>query len=291
MVQLVRAVFFFIPWRIGAKATEYLAMFIFFFLPRESRTLHRNLDIVFRDTMSRDEKNKLARRNIRSYGRSFFEFIKFGLWPKDKIRMMVKETEGMELFDKARDEGRGIIAVTAHLGNWELLGPYNALRGYNTGAVAKKLFDDRIDRAVSALRARTGLKLFDRDKGAREMIKELKGRNLILGILADQDTSVDSVYVPFLGVNAKTPSGPASLAQRLGLYICTIFIYRRKDGYYGIKVNKPFDIAGLTTEQIAVIYNEQISEMIMKYPEQWVWVHRRFRMTVEKKMEEEGIKL
>jgi len=289
-IQAARFVVFFIPWRIGAKACEYFALFVFLFLVKDRRTLRRNLDIVYGGRMTDKEKRILENRNIRNYGRGFFEFLKFTVWPAAKIKNMVKETHGLEYFNEAKETKKGVIVVTLHLSNWELLAHFTALNGNIAGAAAKRMFDPLIESAVNSARTKTGVKIFLKDDDIRSMIKYLR-QGMIFGILSDQDTSVESVYVPFLGVMAKTPSGPAVLAQKLGLKLMTVCIFRRRDNYYGIQINKPIETKGKTTQQLAEEYNRELSEFIFKYPEQWVWVHRRFRMTAEKTMEEKGIKL
>lgn len=290
LIQGARFIVFFIPWKAGAKACEYFALFVFLFLKKDKRTLYRNLDIVYGSALSAKEKKQLAKRNIRNYGRGFFEFLKFTVWPASKIKNMVRETHGLEHFNSAKETKKGVIAVTLHLSNWELLAHFTALNGNIAGAAAKRMFDPRIDKAVNSARTKTGVKIFLKDDDIRVMIKDLR-QGMIFGILSDQDTSVESVYAPFLGAMAKTPSGPAVLAKKLGFTLLTVCIFRRPDNYYGIQINAPIETADKTTEQLAAEYNRQLSEFILKYPEQWIWVHRRFRMTVEKEMEEKGVKL
>lgn len=88
--------------------------------------------------------------------------------------------------------------------------------------------------------------------------------------------------VPFLGHDAKTPVAPAKLAKKFNAAICTGMIFRMEDGYYEFIINKPFDLNGKETdEEIAAMYNNEISAMILKHPTQWVWVHERWKSTIK----------
>lgn len=269
-----------LPLTAGRLFGKIVALLIYIFDIKDKKIAMRNLDYVYGDKMTLSEKKKLIFNNFMNYGICFFEFVKFGNFTPKQILGMVKEVEGKEYFDVSK-KGEGIVAVTAHVGNWELLSLWTAAAGYMAGAIAKRMFDPRVDEIVNGSRKRLGGKIFYNDGINREMLKDLKA-GMVLGILADQDTNVDSVFVPFLGHPAKTPVAPAVLAKKLKLKILTVFIYRRPDGFYNIKINKPYDIEGKTEEQIAEMYNNDISEIIRRHPEQWVWPHRRFRMTLEK---------
>jgi Kdo2-lipid IVA lauroyltransferase/acyltransferase len=280
LLQLIRSVVFFIPWKAGRKSGEMIGAAAFHLLKNEVRKVYRNLDIVYGDKMTSAEKEKFALENFKHYGIGLFEFMKASLWSPEKTASLITEVEGFEYFEQAVKAGKSVIAVTAHTGNWELMPGYVKQRIPVVGVIGKKIFDERLDRIVNATRRKSGVLLFDRDKVSKEMIKGLR-RGMIMGILVDQDTSVDSVIAPFLGRDAKTPVAPAKLAKKFNAVICTGMIFRREDGYYKFIINKPYDLTGKETdEEIAARYNNEISEMILKYPTQWVWVHERWKSTV-----------
>ena len=267
---------FFTPWRAGRATGACLGRALFFFLKKERENVYRNLDIVY-GNMTPGEKKKFAKENFENYGIGFFEFIKFTLWKPEKSASLVKEIEGYEHFEKAKSEGRGLIGITGHFSNWELIPIYFKVKGFNVGVIGTRLFDSRLDKIVNLTRGKSGVSVFDRDSGARAMLKELK-QGMMRGILADQDTRVDSEVLPFLGKDAKTPIGPAVLAKKLGLYLCTLFVVRRKDGYYKIVVNKPFEnVKNKEVKELAAQYNGEIGRMIKEQPLQWAWVHERWK--------------
>jgi KDO2-lipid IV(A) lauroyltransferase len=282
IVQILRFLIFFIPWKAGKTIGGAIGMAAYYMVPKERAKIFKNIRIVYgADAMTKEQQIKFAKANCKNYGIGFFEFAKFSSWPPKKIVSLIKEVHGIEFFDKAIAEGRSYIAVTAHMSNWEIMPVYTAMKWKKVGAIGKKIFDPRLDRIVNATRLRAGYEIFDKDHVSKDMIKGLRS-GMILGMLIDQDTTVESMIVPFLGIDAKTPVAPAILAKKFQAYIGTVFITRRPDGYYDMTINEPYIPSGSDTlEAIALKYNNEISDMIRKYPSQWVWIHERWKSTVK----------
>lgn len=277
LVQILRAVVFFVPWQAGRKAGEAIGFLVYSLAKKEVKKVYKNLEIVYPGKMSAAEKENFARENFRNYGTGLFEFLKMTLWKPEKTASLVKEVTGFEHFENAKKQGRGVISITAHYSNWEIIPVYIASRGMKVGVIGKRLFDAGLDRLLSASRNKAGIEIFDRENISKSMIKELKS-GMALGILVDQDTDVESVTAPFLGHDAKTPVIPARLAKKFGLDILTLFLARRPDGYYRLVINKPYELSGNESElEIAVMYNNDISRAIMQDPVQWAWVHDRWK--------------
>ncbi|MCX7697919.1 MAG: lysophospholipid acyltransferase family protein [Candidatus Goldbacteria bacterium] len=280
-IQFLRFFFLFIPWRIGTTIGKFLGYICFYFFKKEKGIIYKNLDIVYKGQLSLKEKEKFAKENFKNYGIGLVEFIKFTLWKPEKIAGLVKKVEGIEYFEKAFSEKKGIIAVTGHFSNWEIIPQYFAYKGYNIGVIGKSLFDERLNNIVNRTRQKGGVKVFDRDKISKDMIKELKN-GMFLGVLVDQDTKVESKIINFLGKPAKTPVAPVLLAQKFNCYLLTLFSLRMEDGYYKIIINKPFDnIINTAVEKLAEKYNNEISAIILKYPYQWAWIHNRWKSVEE----------
>ncbi len=284
VVHVMRLIIFFIPWKLAGVTGAFIGFLAFAALPKERAKIYRNLDLVYGDGhFTAAQKRAFALKNCFNYGIGAFEFAKFGMWPVGKISGLVRETEGLDRLEKIKNSGKPCVAVTAHYGNWEIMPAYMANMGFNTGVIGKRIFDPRLNELVNGTRLRAGIRLFDRDNLPREMIKGLKN-DMMLGILVDQDTNVESMTLKFLGRDAKTPVAPAVLAKKYNTWIVGIFIERMKNGYYRIVVNEPY-MPGPedTVEKIALRYNDEISAQILKDPLQWAWVHERFKSTVKNK--------
>ncbi|MDI6739121.1 MAG: lysophospholipid acyltransferase family protein, partial [Candidatus Edwardsbacteria bacterium] len=189
--------------------------------------------------------------------------------------------DGLERFDAAYKQGKGLIAVTGHIGCWELMPAWFSTHGYDIGVVGKRAYDDRLDDLVNGLRARHGAITFDRDTGARQILKFLHGGGC-LGILIDQDTRVSSVDALFFGHWAKTPSGAAAIAEKTGSPVISVAIRRQKDGRHRIAVRPPLPTVDIADkdERIRQLVQQQtaaVEELVKLDITQWVWMHLRWK--------------
>jgi KDO2-lipid IV(A) lauroyltransferase len=188
------------------------------------------------------------------------------------------ETEGLQHFDQALSEGRGVVALGGHIGNWEFLGGYLALRGYPINVLATQVSNTRLDNLLMGIRESTGMKVLERSRSLIGAFRCLK-KGEILGVLMDQDTSVESVVVDFLGHPAKTPVGPVKLASGTGADVVPIAMLMTPDGKYRIEAKERLAIGGNgdTLERDVTKCSEAIAEFIRSEPSQWVWMHKRWK--------------
>ncbi len=180
-------------------------------------------------------------------------------------------------------KGRGVIAVSAHLGDWELLPQRIARAGHLVSTVARENANLHLDRWVAALRARSGITTIRRGGGsasAREMLRALKSGHLF-ALLVDQDTKVQSARVPFFGRLASTPIAAAELALRADRPMIIGFIRRLGPGRHRVTIER-VDTAGLEAGEDPVValtarLTARIEAEVRAVPEQWVWLHQRWR--------------
>jgi KDO2-lipid IV(A) lauroyltransferase len=172
--------------------------------------------------------------------------------------------------------GRGVLIVTGHCGNWELLAAAINCRGLGMRVVARALDEPELQDLLVAFRRRFGSESIERGRpgAARELLRAL--REGALGMLIDQDTRVDGVWVPFFGRPAYTPVGAAKVALRPGVAAVPTFIERRPDGTHLARFLPPLDLPPDETEATAAM-TRAIEAQIRRRPEQWVWMHRRWR--------------
>ena len=135
-----------------------------------------------------------------------------------------------EILDQALAGGRGVLAITGHVGNWELLAATVAARGYGVSVVARRVNDERFDALITRFRGDQGMEILLRD--APDFLGQVRGalaQNRIVAILMDQDSRGAGVFVPFFGRPAHTPPGAAVLALRTRVPVVTVFIHRRPE--------------------------------------------------------------
>jgi KDO2-lipid IV(A) lauroyltransferase len=176
-----------------------------------------------------------------------------------------------------------VVFVTAHAGNWELLGALVAGRGFPVTVAATPVYDDRLEQILVAARAAHGVETISRGSAtaARQLLSALR-RNALLGLLIDQDTDVDGAFVPFFGRPAYTPTGAAALALRTGAAVVCGFLVREGALRHRMVVEGPVNLVRTGDHERDVVENTAlltglIERHIRAYPEQWVWFHRRWK--------------
>jgi KDO2-lipid IV(A) lauroyltransferase len=190
--------------------------------------------------------------------------------------------EGIENLEKAMAQGKGVIYVTGHIGNWELCGGLVASR-FPLSVVAAPLEPEPLNDLVVGLRNRMGIRVILRGRpgSSREIIRVFK-ENRIMGILIDQDTDVEGAFVDFLGRPAWTPTGAASMALKFGAPVVFGFARRDRRNRHTITIEGPLELihtGNLEQDLIenTALFNRKIGERILQEPAQWVWMHRRWR--------------
>ena len=172
---------------------------------------------------------------------------------------------------------RPLLVVTGHCGNWELFSPAFQSRGHSLAAVVRQMDWDWAEDLATRIRQRFGTTVIRR--GSHESVRLLrrimKGRDALI-MLIDQDIRVDSVWVPFFGRLARTPSGPAALALRRDMVVLPAFCVRRPDGSHLVSFQAALDLPDDLTAATAMM-TRSVEEHVRQQPDQWVWMHRRWR--------------
>ncbi|HLF86969.1 MAG TPA: hypothetical protein VI584_07790, partial [Nitrospiria bacterium] len=206
-----------VPYKIGVVIGGLSGRLAYYLLIRHKKKTVNNLRLAFRGQMDEEEIENTAIACFENLGRCLFELLCLrwrGL--KDIQKSITVEGEGY--LREALDLGKGLILITAHIGNWELLGMLLAQMGYKLSVIAAPSKNTRLGEMTNAYRSRFNVETIIRGEqtSARKIIKSLR-ENRVLGILLDQDIKSDGVYVDFFGKKAYTPSGITSLALRFDI--------------------------------------------------------------------------
>ena len=270
-----------IPHGWGVRLGGVLGTGGYYLIARERRRSLEHLEIAFSGEKNLEERKRIAERSFGNMGKSVVEMVNLSRLGPDLERRVT--LEGRQHLDEALAQGKGVLWLTAHLGNWEMIGWYIAHLGYPVNVVAREVYDERLNRHLLKYREDASVRVILRESpsAGRQILQTLK-RGEILGMLMDQDTKVKGVMADFFGRKANTPAGPAILAVRRGVPVVAGFIHRVSHEEHSIVIYPPIDVqrtgdndrdVQANTER----FNQVIEREIRRYPGQWVWVHRRWR--------------
>jgi KDO2-lipid IV(A) lauroyltransferase len=191
------------------------------------------------------------------------------------------EFRGLENYDNAHNKGRGIIGITAHSGNWELMALALGIRTAPIAVIARTMKKDYFSRVLEKIRTRFGNRVIYRDNGVKEMLLFLKGGGLI-GILPDQVVlPPHGILVDFMGNPCWTTVMPVKLALKTGSPILPFFIHR-ENGRNIVTIQPALEISATGSDEERILdgstkMNLAIENHILQYPSQWNWLYRRWK--------------
>ncbi len=285
--QLVIAILLFLPMRWARVLGRWFGGWVFALSREERKKTLDSLSTAYPTQLSAVEKKGLARAVWVRLGQNLFEIIRQLNWTREEITSQVVRVQGLEHFQEALKRGKGLFVVTAHLGNWELLGAYLGTQGKGS-ALAQNLYDPRFDDLVNWFRSeKLGATLMiKRGLALRGILDALKEGQFILA-LCDQDTGNDGVFVPFFGKQAWTQSGVARIARKTGVALVPAFVVRGVDGKFELHVEKEIEVPQTQDKEKDILdtvrlYTEVIEAYVRAYPEQWMWMHERWKTKPKK---------
>ena len=239
---------------------------------------------VFGYEKSPTEIRHMARCIFGNIVRILFEIgWAYGSSPREVVRHI--RFDGLIHLHQAYRKGRGVLVLTGHLGCWELLSDAAGVLGYPINVLYRPLDFKPLDRFFENFRSRSGAQLFPKARAMRKVLRSLQSNGLV-GILLDQNAQRKAgVFVDFFGKTACTNKGLALIAQKFGAPVLPIFLVREGDRYRMIiepevplihTGDKARDVLANTRQ-----YNRVLESIIRRYPEQWFWVHRRWKTRPE----------
>jgi len=168
-----------LPLSLGIRIGGLLGRVAYYLLPRERHRALEHLDIAFSAEMSRTERKRIVGKCFENLGKNAVELVNFPRLQNDLDRWIT--LEGREFLDETLAKGRGIIWITGHLGNWELMACYMAAQGYPFRVVAREIYDERLNRLLLGFRREAAVRVILRDSpaAARQMLKALKNGEVI----------------------------------------------------------------------------------------------------------------
>lgn len=268
---LLRAV----GWRVAQQLGALLGRVVHRLAGRERRRALDHLAVAF-PASTEAERRHLARACFAHLGSSLLECLKLSSMSLEAIARWTS-AENWDAVEELRRRGRPILFLTAHCGNWELLSPVTTLHGVRITAFARQQDVPAFDRLMIRLREHLGTATISRGApgAARELLRVLRGGSA-LAMLIDQDTKVEGTWVPFFGRPAFTPLAAAQIALRQDMAVVPAFCERLADGTHRVSFHPALDLPADPTAATALM-TAAIEAQIRRCPEQWVWMHRRWR--------------
>ncbi|MEZ5403132.1 MAG: lysophospholipid acyltransferase family protein [Bryobacteraceae bacterium] len=244
-------------------------------IPRLRRTALTNLALAM-PSLDAAARTRIADGSFASIGRILLAMARFPSIGSANVREWI-DYDGREHYDRALEQGRGVLFATAHLGNWELSAFAHAIMAKPMHIVVRGLDNPRVDALVARLRKLSGNHVIDKRDFARGILRAL-ARNEAVGILIDQNVAAsEGVFVDFFGVKACVSSGIARIAARTGAPVIPGFaVWDRGLGRYVLKFYPPVAITGDEPADTAAIHGA-LEAAIREYPDQWLWMHRRWK--------------
>lgn len=253
--------------------------FAHFVATRQRKRAEANLRLAYQDTLTPKERAILTRRVFEHYGRCVIEFLRSPTMSRAELDARVT-CEGFEHIEQARAAGRGVIFVSGHIGNWEILGRWGALiRDLPLTVVAKDTKNPALAAYLRKMREGSGFGVLSMGESARSLLKVLR-RGEIICLLADQNSG--DMFVPFFGIPTGTAFGPASLALHSGAVLLPIYCLSTKEGNFHIRCFPP--VSAIPTNdreadqrRITTELNQRLEAVVREYPDQWLWLHNRWK--------------
>lgn len=239
-----------------------------------------NLRGAFRDERSPEALDRICRGVFETMGMSFVEMLMTPSVDEAYLRRYVT-LDGVPHLERAMAQGRGVVIVTGHFGNWELINLAAGLRHYPVSVLARMQGLPKLNRLLNEYRESKGCKVISKGMAARAMMQRLRSGGLV-GVLMDQDAGRRGVLAPFFGRLASTADGPIALARRLESVILPVFIIRTGGPHHTISIEPPLQVPSLgdpvrDVPAVVAAYLQVLERYVRRAPEQWLWPHRRWK--------------
>ena len=272
-----------LPYRFVKFITGIFLAIGFCCTVRQRRIAEESINIAFGEAKSPEEKKRIIRRCFENFGRGMIEMLYYMAHPQAVDGQIV--IEGKEHLDAAVAKAKGVIAVTAHFGNFALMMLALARLGYKTSSIIRPARDEELSAYLHKKRTEVGLGTvfaIPRRECVSDSLKVLRDGGLLFIPIDQNFGGGGGVYVDFFGMKAATATGPAVFAMRTGASIVPMFILRQENDRHKIVIEPPvpLDERGEekeTVEATMAKITNLIEQYIRRYPQEWAWMHRRWK--------------
>src|ERR1700761_800732 len=269
------------PRNVARNIGAFIARLALLLTPRLASVGDLNLRLAF-PAKTTAERQQILRHLYRNLGWLLAEFCQMPRYTPETTQSFIRY-EGLEHYLAARDEGKGVLILTGHLGAWELSSFYHSLMGYPMSIVIRRLDNPLVDGLVNHIRCLHGNQVLHKDDFARGLLASMR-RGDTVGILMDTNmTPPQGSFVDFFGHSACTGNGRARIGMKTGARVLPGFLlWEEATEQYVLRFGAPLCIAAsgdVEADAVAntALFTQVIEGYIRQYPDQWLWVHRRWK--------------
>ncbi len=270
------------PFGWSLKCGEILGRLLFYIWKDRRQiainNIQASIDIGALKTINSPQE--IIKKNFENIGKAFVEVVKifYGLDRKlfDSVRI-----DGKENLEIAESKGKGVLFITGHCGNWELMAVTMSVKFKSISIVARPMKNPYLNKLVELSRRKYGNTIIYKKGALRPVIQTLKNKGYV-GILMDQAVLADEGYlIEFLGRNAWTTKMPALIARKTGAAVVPAFIHRT-NGTHIINIYPEVELSKNNNMENAVMedtkkFSKYIESYIQEHPTEWLWIHRRWK--------------
>lgn len=270
-----------LPKRWALQIGRGIGLLYYHLVKKRREIALNNLQMAFGGELTAVQRKQICKASFINVGKTCVEFLRFPKLNAENIWDQVT-VEGRENLYTALDAGKGAIVFLAHFGNWELLSlVYGALIPDRATAIALPLKNEPLNTYLWRHREQLSLKLIPRNRAVRETLRALRN-NQAIGFFADQNAGTEGIFVNFLGKPASAARGPAVLALKTGAPLIFSLSIRQPDDQHFVYISpaiqpEPTDDFESDVERYTTQMLKQLETYIYKYPEQWLWLHNRWK--------------
>lgn len=259
---------------------KFMAFFAYKFNKKHLKIARINLDLVYKNSISEERKEEIIYNSYKSLVFNMYELIENENIEKDKL-LKKADILNKEIIEKAFEENRKIIYITAHYGGWEITLPYIAQMFGEIAVVNRKMNNPHIQEKYARARSKNKITMLEKESAAKGMIKAFKD-NKSIAVVIDQHIG-SGIEVDFLGIKDKATDSTSRMALKFDAIIIPIFTVNNDFRDWTIKVCDPIDVRNFEfktddkIKELTQAQNDIVSKQILEKPDFWLWQHKRFK--------------
>ena len=266
------------PSRVAYALCSLVGGIVYYFVPHIRRAVRDNLSHVLPNSTEK-ERRKIGRKVIRNVYKNYYDLLRLPRMKPEDVEGTMASLEGLENLEEAVKRGKGVILLSAHLGNFGLVGQLAPIRGITAATIAEDIQPPQLYNFVNRLRGTFGLKLIKMGSAQMRTVFRLLRDGGVLALAADRDVHDTGARVQFFDAPADLPEGPVALSMRLGVPIVPCFTWRlpnnKSEGIVCpiLEMDNTGDYARDFAANMRKVA-EILETMILKAPDQWVILQR-----------------